>query len=265
VPFAYAAGISAAGGIASGLIGAGASNKAASEQAAAQQQALALQGQVFNQTQQNIQPYVGAGQNALMQLQNLLGLGPGGNPAAANPILAMLGIGPDGATGGGINPATFQGSPGYQYQVQQGQNAITNAASRTGAGGNALMALQANGQQLANQNWNQYLSNAGNAWQQLLGNVGGVASSGLNASSILGGAGQNFANAAGANIAGAGNARSAGTIGSASALGGGLTGGLQSFNSLLTNPNSQALVNSWINGGNTAGIDQGAWDLTGGA
>ena len=258
MPFAYAAGISAAGSLASGLIGAGATNKAAGQQALSQEEALALQGQVFGQTQQNIQPYVGAGQNALQQLQNLLGLGPGGNPAAANPILAMLGLGPGGQTGGGINPATFTGSPGYQYAVQQGNNAITNAASRTGAGGNALMALQANGQQLANQNWGNYLSTAGNAWQQLLGNVGGVASSGLNAASILGGAGQNFANAAGSNIAGAGNARSAGTIGGANAIAGGITGGLQNFNSLLTNPNSQAAINSWINGSN--GVDQGVWD-----
>lgn len=257
--FAAAAGVSALGSVASGVIGADASEKAASQQAFEQQQALNLQKQIYGQTSQNIQPYVGAGTNALQQLQNLLGLGPGGNPVTANPILQMLGIGPGGSNTG-INPSTFTGSPGYQYQLQQGNNAITNAATQGPGGGNALMALQKNGQQLANQNWNQYLSNASGAWQNLLQGVGGVSSTGLNAASLLAGSGQNFANAAGGNLAGIGNAQSAGTIGGANALAGGITGGLQSFNSLLTNPNSTAAINNWVNNSSTSGIDQGVWD-----
>lgn len=250
--FAAAAGVSALGSVASGIIGSNASEKAASQQVAEQQQALALQKQIFGENQANVQPYVNSGANALTSLNNLLGLGPNGNPVTANPILQMLGIGTNGQNTG-INPSTFTGSPGYQYELQQGQNAVTNAATRGPGGGNALLALQKNGQGLANQNWNQYLSNSSNAWQQLLSNISGQSQQGLNATGVLTGAGQAFANAAGGNLSAIGNAQSAGTIGGANALTGGIGSGLQSFNSLLTNPNTIASINSYINGGNASG------------
>lgn len=250
--FAAAAGVSALGSVASGLIGSSAAEKAASQQAFEQQQALGLQKQVYGQAEQNIQPYVASGANALTSLNSLLGLGPGGNPISANPILKMLGIGGNGQNTG-IDPSTFTGSPGYQYELQQGQNAVTNAATRGPGGGNALMALQKNGQGLANQNWNQYLSNSSTAWQQLLSNISGQSQQGLNATGVLTGAGQAFANAAGGNLSAIGNAQSAGTIGGANALTGGIGSGLQSFNSLLTNPSTVAQINAYINGGNASG------------
>jgi hypothetical protein len=236
VPFGYAAAIGAAGSLANGILGSNAANKAAGQQVQAEDQALALQQQIYGTNKQNLTPYITTGTNALNNLSQLLGIGTQGGPQGANPILAMLGLGPGGT--GSINPSTFQGSPGYQYQLQQGTQAVTNAAAPTGGlGGNALMQLQQTGQGVANQNWNQYLSNASNAWQQLLGNVGGLASTGLSAAGSLAGTGQNFANAAGQNIVGAGNAGAAGTIGSANAIAGGLNGIGQNatFAALLAN------------------------------
>lgn len=218
MPYGFAA--AAVGTIASSLIGASASDKAAKQQAQAQQEALQLQEQNRQQTVGAIQPYQAYGTNALQNLQQLLGIGPGGaGPVASNPILQMLGIG---GGGSGIDPSTFQGSPGYQYAKQQGLDAVTNAATRGPGGGNALLALQKTGTQMANQNWGDYLSNSSQAWQQLLQNIGGGVTTGLNSTSLLAGSGQNFANAAGGNLAGIGNALSAGTVGGANATIGGI-------------------------------------------
>lgn len=244
--FAAAAAITAAGTIGSGIIGADATKSAANQQAEQAQNALALQTRQFDTTQQNVQPYINSGQNALQSLNQLLGLNPGGNPVTANPILQMLGIGGPGPAGG-INPATFTGSPGYQYELQQGQNAITNKATTGPGGGNALLALQKNGQQLANQNWGNYLSELSPAWQQLLSNVGGQAGQGLSAAGTLAGLGQSNINSQSSILAGLGNSQAAGTIGSANALTGGISGGLQGVNGLLTNPNTISALNNYIN------------------
>jgi hypothetical protein len=184
---------------------------------------------MYNQTVAREQPFVTAGTNALPGLQTLLGLGPGGTGTPTSPILAMLGLGPGGT--GNINPATFQGSPGYQYALQQGTNAVTNAGSLTGAGGNQLRALQQTGQQLANQNFSQYLGNANTAYQNLVGNTQNLVGTGANAAANLGGIGTTVGGQIGNNAVGAGNALAAGTIGSANALAGGIGG---ATNNLLT-------------------------------
>ena len=181
---AIGGGLALAGSLGSGLLGASASGKAAKEQAAAAQQATQAELQMYGQTVGREQPFVTAGTNALSSLQNLLGLGPGGG-GATSPILQMLGIGPGGATGGGINPATFQASPGYQFQLQQGENAVTNSA-RGNLGGNQLRALMGVGQQTANQGWQQYLGNVGNAWQNQIGNISNLVTGGQNAAGNLG-------------------------------------------------------------------------------
>ena len=239
--------VGGAAALGSGVLGASASSGAANTQANAANQATATELGMFNTTQNNLQPYIGAGSNALANLQQLLGIGNGGVGGATSPILTMLGIGPGGASGGGINPATFQGSPGYQYQLQQGENAVTNsAAANGGIGGNALRALQSTGQGVANQNWNQYLGNASTAFQQLIGNVGSVANNGQNAAANLGSTGAAVAGQIGSNQIGAGNALAAGQIGSANAIGGAL-GGVGQSASLY------ALLNQLQSGGGGGG------------
>lgn len=223
-----AAGVAAAGGsILSGIMGSDATKSAAAQQAAAANNATNAELGMYNQTVAREQPFVSAGQNALTSLQGLLGLGSSGGPSS--PILAMLGIGPGGATGGGINPSTFQGSPGYQYQLQQGMNAVTNANAPTGIGGNALRQLQQTGQGLANQNWSNYLGNASSAWQQLLGQVGGIAGMGQASAGNLATAGTAVGGQIGANSIYAGNALGQGITNSASALAGGMNGAIQNI------------------------------------
>lgn len=246
MPFAYAAGIAAAGSIASGVIGANAAGDAAKTQAAAARDATNAQLQMYDSTVQREQPFLQAGTNALPALQRLLGLDASGTGSASSPLLAMLGYGGPGGTGAGnINPATFQGSPGYQYQMQQGNNAITNSAHGN-IGGNALRALQANGQGLANQNWNQYLGNFGNAYQGLVGNVSNLVAGGQNAANGLGQIGTTVGGQIGSNMIGAGNAGAAGIMGGANALAGGINGVGQ--NGLL-----YALMNQRQSGGGGGG------------
>lgn len=199
---------------------------------------------MYDQAQQGLSPYINAGTNALGDLQKMLGIGPGG-AGPTSPVLQMLGIGPNGApTGGGINPSTFQGSPGYQYALQQGTNAVTNNAQGN-LGGNQLLALQQKGQGLANQNWNQYLGNVGNSWQSLVGNVSGIAGNGQNAATDLAGMGLKTGALVGGNQIGAGQAQAAGTIGSANQIENMIKG--------LTSSATMGLTGTTGGGGGTGG------------
>lgn len=207
-------GLSGLGSIGSALISANAAKSAAGTQAAAANNATGAEQAIFNQTQQNIQPWIAGGSNALNALQQALGIVPGGT--------------------GGINATGFQGSPGYQFQLQQGTNAIINNASATGGiGGNTLKALQTYGTGLANQDWYNYLSQLYN-----------LSGQGASAAGGLGGIASALATNIGNNITNAGNANAAGTVGTANAV----TGGI---NSSLNNLLSLALLSN-ITGGNNA-------------
>ncbi len=225
--------MSGGGSILSGIMGANAANQAASTEANAYNQATALEQQIYGQTQQNLQPWISGGQNALAAYQKLLGIGPGG-AGATNPMLAMLGMGPGGVGAGGINPAQFQGSPGYQFQLGQGLNAVTNsAAARGGLGGNALKALQGYGTGLANQDWSNYLAQLSNAYGSLTSNLSGLSSTGAQVGSNLGQTGMYTGGMMGGNMIGAGQATASGIMGSTNALAGGIQGAIPSFNNAM--------------------------------
>jgi hypothetical protein len=217
--------LSGAGSIFSGLMGSNAAKDAAKTQASAETAATNAELGMFNTAQSDIAPWLSGGQNALAALQKALGIGPGGT-GATNPLLTMLGIGADGKpTGSGINPATFQASPGYQFQLQQGLNGVTNSAAAAGGlGGNALKALQGYGSGLANQSWSQYLGNVNTGWQGLIGNLSGLSGQGAGAAGTMGNQALATGGQIGSNVTGAGAAAAAGTMGSTNALAGGITG-----------------------------------------
>lgn len=206
---------------------------------------------MFGQTQANEAPFLGAGVNALQTLQNLTGTNPAGTNPDGTPLAAGTGSGPLNAP---FTTADFQSSPGYQFQVQQGQNAIENQASVGGFGGNTLKALTTFGEGVANQDyWNAYNAYVGQQNQQF-NQLSSIAGIGENAAGALNTAGTNVANNVG-NIAtnsatqignntiGAGNANAAGTVASTNALSGGL-------NSLASNYFLSNLLNSGGGGGN---------------
>ncbi len=129
---------SGAASLIGGALQSGAVDGANSENAALQRQARQIAGQNYTNDRANVQPYISTGQGALTQQNALLGLG-----------------GPD---AGAAAMATFQASPGYAYQVQQGLKGVDAGAASRGMlrSGATLKAEETLGSNLANQDFGQY-------------------------------------------------------------------------------------------------------------
>jgi len=114
-----------------------------------------------------LQPYIGAGQNAMGTLQGQY------NNLMNDPGAMMNKFG-----------AGYQQSPGYQYNVNQATNASNNAAAAGGFIGSPqqqeYMAKQIGG--LASQDYNQYLNNAMGLYGQGLQGMGNINNMGFQAS-----------------------------------------------------------------------------------
>ncbi|TAM08294.1 MAG: DNA transfer protein p32 [Paraburkholderia sp.] len=212
------------GGLVSSLVGAGASESAANTQADAANNATQAQLAMFNQTQQNLQPYMDAGNTALSTLTGQLGAL--NNPMAIQPS---------------INNTNWQSlmSPAYQFQLQQGQQALQNsqAASDGVLSGAALKGLVNYNQQAAGtafQNaFNDYQTQYGNQFNQyqtqnqnIYNRLSNLANLGENAGANVGQA----ATQTGANVANtmqaAGNAQAAGIMGMGNAVTGAVNNGM---------------------------------------
>lgn len=151
------------------------------------QAAINEQKRQFDAIVQMMQPYLQAGQGAIGQQQNLLGLG-GAN--AQQEALKQL-----------------QQGPLYQTMLNQGENRLLQNASATGGlrGGNTQAALA----QLAP----QILSNV---YQQQLANLGGLSQLGQSSAGLQSGAGQSMANNIGTLLGQQGSALAGGQLASGS-------------------------------------------------
>ena len=121
-------------------------------------------------------PYSTTGQNANMMYANALGLnGPSGDTAATN---------------------AFQVSPGYNFALQQGTQAVDRSAAQGGAfgSGNAAIALQNYGQGQAQQQYNNWLNNLNGLNSQGLQAAAGQTGVEQSLANIQTGLGQNEAN-----------------------------------------------------------------------
>jgi gas vesicle protein len=116
-----------------------------------------------------LQPYIGAGHNAMGTVQGQYG------DLLNNPgdMLSKMGAG-------------YQQSPGYQYNVDQMTKAANNAAAAGGYIGSPqqqeYMAKQIGG--LANQDYNQYLNNVMGLYGQGLQGMGNINQMGFQASGM---------------------------------------------------------------------------------
>lgn len=198
--------VGAAGSIASGIMGSSAATNAANAQTTAAQNAQNTLGAANSTVQQGYQPYTAAGTSAINSLTSNMQNGTG----FAQPF----------------NMSSFMSDPGYQFTLQQGDNAINaSAASKGGAlSGGTLKALSGYASGLANQTYgdayNRYLQTS----QQNYNQTAGIAQLGLgaqqqSAQSTLGTA-QGQANLQ----TQAGNAQAAGYIGQQNAINGAITG-----------------------------------------
>ena len=233
------------------VVGAVGSSIAAGQQADASQAATAAQQQMYQQTAANEAPYVQSGNMATAQLNYLLGIGPDPN-TVQQPVnnyggygsgnftgmSAGQGMGGGYATNGksqsGVNTSMggygslltpFNASmmkqydPGYQFQMQQGQQGVLNgdassAGALSGAAQKDLMGFnQGYANSAYNNAFNQYQTQQGNIYQRL----GGMAQMGQSAASNQATGASSFANGIGQSMTNTGNAQAGGTVGMANA------------------------------------------------
>lgn len=156
-----------------------AGSEAASATTSASNAAIAEQQNALQQQEALAAPYTQLGQSAIAPLQNLLGLGP------------------QGAAG---ETAALQATPGYQFTQQQGTQATTNAASAMGLtlSGNTLEGLSEFNTGLADQTYQQQVSNLQNVVNTGEGAAAGVGANIGTAATNIG----NIAVSQGNNIAG---------------------------------------------------------------
>lgn len=201
-----------------------ASKTAANQESAAAGQATAEQQREFDQIQQNNAPFLQTGTAANQQLGQLLGLG-------SNNMENMPTYGSSDSSSGGYGSlaqpftlADFQADPGYQFTLQQGQQALNRAASAGGKyfSGAAIKGLTDYNQNAASTQYQTAYNNYNTNQTNLYNRLAGVSGAGQTASSSDATAGQNAANQISENITGAGNAQAAGTMGQASAWSTGL-------------------------------------------
>lgn len=231
---AVSAGIGAAGSLFGGLFGAQASGQASAEyQKALQQAEKYLQGQE-KQGLQNFQPFLDTGTNATYTLGNLLG-----TPGA-----------------GLLTPWTQQftaptaaeaaATPGFQFQLQQGLNALQNSAAGQGGllSGRTLADLNNFAQGTASTNYQNtfqnaftqyqsayqtFLNNQNNQYQRLMGLSGEGLTAAQGMGGLISGIGGDIASLYGQS----GAAAAQGTIGQANSYGGILPGIANSLGSLV--------------------------------
>lgn len=198
------------------------------------------------------QPYVGAGQ---------AGIGALADYALSKPTFSF-------------NAGDLQNDPGYQFQLQQGQKAISNQSAATGLNqsGAALKELTQYGQGLAGTYYNDAFNRAKSSFDTnqstTLANLGALSQFGQQ------GIGQNIAaqeNVSGTGLQGASTAAGLGLQGASTAGGYGVQGGLanlqgQEFAGQLGVSGEEAASNMLFKGAQGKAEGQaGMWNGIGGA
>lgn len=187
----FGAVLSAGVSLAGGIMGSNAAKKAAGQQAEQFGQAIDFQKSVYGNTVNNLQPFVGAGTDALSALRGFYGL-PGGNATGAI---------------GAFNQ--FSSLPSYQFPLQQGLLAMNRqlaSSGLTGSGG-ALRDANSLAQGYASTGLGGYLTG-----------LSGIANLGQNSAVMTGAQGNTAASTLLAGYTGLGNAQAAGTVGANNAL-----------------------------------------------
>lgn len=217
--------------IGSAVVGAGASayssNKASKAQTKSAAMANDAQRDMFDITQQNLQPYNEYGTYAGNLLKNQL-------PALTAPVT--------------MDQAALEKTPGYQFNLAQGEKAAQNSAAARGLGtsGAAFKGAERFATGLADSTYqnqfNNAVTNQTNSYNRLLQ----LAGLGENAAAGVGNAATTTGQGIASNTIGAGNAQGAAAI----SQGNGISSAAQSIpNGLLTN---QLLKNGiYGNGGSS--------------
>lgn len=223
----FAIGGAIIGGIAASAIS---SSNAAGAMNNASNNALGLTQSEFNTEQANAAPYLESGKNALATLNADM-------PQLSSPFTMQQ----------------FQQSPGYQFQLDQGMQAMQRSAASKGLLNSVGTQQNLNNyaQGTANSDYQNALQNYMNQNQQKYNMLSGLANQGLQATGLANSSGQNYANNASNTILGAGNAQAAGSIATGNAITNGLSNGVNGY------VNYNAMSNLFGNQGNNAGNNAG--------
>lgn len=121
-----------------------------------------------------------------------------------------------------LSEAALQATPGYQFNLNQGEESVANSAAARGlAGSGAALKGAANyATGLADSTYQNQFNNAVTNQTNQFNRLQSIASSGQNAAAGLGGIASSTANSIGANTVGAGNAAAAADNSIGSAIGG---------------------------------------------
>ena len=199
----------AAGTVVAGAVSANGAKSAANKQAAAADKANQTQLDQYNQTRADNMPALEARNASLAKMRELLGIG--GNAGAQG----------YGSMAQPLTGRQVQDEAGYQFGLQQGQQALQRQASARGMlnSGNALMAATRYGNDYASTKyqdaWNRLQGDRTNTFNRLAS----VAGYGQTGASQVGQAGANFANNVSANQLGVGNAQAAAGMAQSNAWG----------------------------------------------
>jgi len=202
----------------SALIGSDAAGDAAGTQANAANHAADLQQQNLQQTRQSLQPFINTGYDAQGSLRNMLGLGAPTDGGAYGSLMKPF------------DAEAFQKyqDPGYQFQLQQGQQALQNSqAAQNGVlSGAALKDLIGFNQGMANtayQNaFGRYMTQNDATYNRLSSLLG----IGENAAAGLGNTGAQVMSNVGNTLTSGAAAQAAGRVGQANALSGAINNGM---------------------------------------
>lgn len=211
------------------LIGAGASllgasmqsraaDRASDAQVEAAEKNIKFQQGIYDDQKEMFQPYYNSGTNALNAYNYEMGLGDK----------------PQGHGG-------FQTTPGYDFRMQQGVNALEGSAAASGGlySGRTMKALQDYGQGTASQEYGNYMNR-----------LSGLAGSGQSAAGQQATAAGNLGQSVGAAYGDIGNAQAAGAIGQANAWSGGINNALSTYGYMQGMGGAGGGGNALVPGGN---------------
>ena len=175
-----ALGVSALGvgvNVVNGIDSSNASKNAAAAQTAAANQAAQTQLSMYNQTAQNLSPFTSQGSNAFSQLANMFGFG---NNTGSGITSTTGAAGSMGTPNSALMMQNLANTPGYQFGLQQGQQALDRSAASQGL-------VLSGAQQKASQEFGTNYATA-NAWQPYVNQLNSAASLGENAGAMVGNA-----------------------------------------------------------------------------
>ena len=187
-----------------GLLGGIGSIIGGQQQASGQEAAANTQWNMFNTINKQEQPFIQGGYGAETQLNEMLA--PGGYLTQQfNPTMQQL-----------------EQYPGYQFALQQGEQAINNQNAPTvGAlSGPALKSLMSFNQGLASQTYQNAFNNFQTQQNNIFNRLSGIASLGQNAASQVGNAGAQLGTGVAQAQAAAAGSQAAGTVGAFNSLSG---------------------------------------------